>query len=93
MKLIQFDPEIKYKYFNDFNILEAYDTMWIHYANFGWMTGLKELLEKNDKLINKIESSNTPILKLSFSGGHLKNLSKKELLSKKDSVIYKLLNF
>lgn len=93
MKLIQFDPEIKYLYFNDSKILEAYDTMWIHYAYFGWMSGLKELLGTNDELMNKIVSSNTPILKLCFSGGYLKNLSKDQLLSNKDSVIYKLLKF
>ena len=43
--------------------------------------------------MNKIISSNTPIVKFTAGGAYLKNLSKKELLSNKDSVIYKLLNF
>ena len=91
LKLIQFDDEIKDLYYNDSNIIEDLDTAFLPYREFGWDMDLKQVFtEEYDYLINEIKESRTPILKFISSGGSLSNITEKELLSNKESLIYKL---
>ena len=94
MKLNQLDPEIRYLYYNDSNILDADSKALQHYFYFGFNYDITDkLLQQNDELLRRIILSGTPIIKFTSSGGKLKKLSREEILDNKSSLLYKLLKF
>lgn len=93
MRCNQFDPEFNDLYTNDSLIFGAEETAFLHYIHYGWESSNVNMLFKEDnQFIDKVEKSNTPILKFNGSWNKPLNKMREEDFNDPNSVIYKLLN-